>query len=132
MPAAEQFSANITNEITAINTTQNQTVTGVAFQAATLANLSTKSLNAASNIQAYMVAVKSVTNVPSVWTFNGSNWESFNISRSDFNPYGDANSIYATTQGLLIGGSSHESSNFAKVYLLFTPTNGLTLYATPK
>jgi len=85
-----------------------------------------------------MVAVESVTNAPIVWTFNGSNWESYNISNPDFEPYftlksggiGFGNSIYATKAGLLIGGSSHESSNFAKVYL-FTPTNGLTLYATP-
>lgn len=80
-----------------------------------------------------MVAVESVTNAPIVWTFNGSNWESHNISNPNFEPYftlGLENSIYATKAGLLIGGSSHESSNFAKVYL-FTPTNGLTLYATP-
>lgn len=133
VPAAEQFSANITNEITAISTTQNQTVTGVAFPAASLSNLSTKSLNTVSDVQAYMLAFESDTYIPIVWTFNGSNWESYNISNPNFEPYftlGLENSIYATKAGLLIGGSSHESSNFAKVYL-FTPTNGLTLYATP-
>lgn len=129
IPASEQFSADITNEITAINTTQNQTVTGVAFPTASLSNLSTNSLNAVSNVQAYMLAFESVTNVPIVWTFNGTNWESYNISNLDFTPAGNVNSIYATSQGLLIGGYDH--NYVAKIYL-FNPINGFSLYTTPQ
>ncbi len=44
-----------------------------------------------------MLAFESATNVPIVWTFNGNNWESYNISNLDFTPAGNVNSIYATS-----------------------------------
>ena len=129
VPAAEQFSANIANGITNI-TNQNQNVTGLAFPTATLSNLSDKSLNAASNIQAYILSVDSTTYVPTVWTLNGINWESYNISNADFTPETSIYQIYATTQGLLIGG--FDQHGVAQIYL-FNPINGeFTLYATPQ
>ena len=77
-----------------------------------------------------MLAFESDTYIPIVWTFNGSNWESYNISNPDFTPYFTlGNSIYATTQGLLIGG--YDQNNVAKVYL-FNPINGFNLYTTPQ